>query len=255
MSSPLPQVDSQAQQQALQAAEAARQAGAELWTKIFHFQYPNQQEFIQSLPAMQAWQAAVMIVLGLIYMLYGWKIFKVLVIVNAMALGFILGAMLGNLQSLQWALWGGLGGAVLLAILALPLMRFAVALMGGLVGSFAGYHIWNYVIAIMHRDDLAQFSWAGAIIGLLVLGALTFLLFKLAVMIFTSIQGSFVMVSGMLALLLRIPEFYDKAYQPLVTNVHLLPILVAGPALLGLLLQIIKNITPVQKAAAPPAQN
>ena len=253
MSSPIPiQVSDQTQQQALGAAAAARQACEELWHKVSTFQIPSQQEFIQSLPAIQVWQAAVMIVVGLIYLLYGWKIFKVLVVLNAMVLGFVLGASLGKMHSQLWALYGSMAGAVILAVLALPLMRFAISLMGALVGAFAGYHIWNYVIVLMHRTDLTQFSWVGGVIGLLVLGALTFLLFKLAVMLFTSIQGSFVMVSGVLALLLKYQPFYDKAYEPLANNVHLLPLLVAGPALLGLMMQGIFNSRCCKKAAAQP---
>lgn len=243
-------VSEHVQQQALGAAQAARQGGAELWTKICNYQVPSQHEFIESLPAMEVWQGAVLIVVGLVYLFYGWKVFKVLVVLNALAMGFILGASLGNLHSQPWALYGGGAGAVVLAALAMPLMRFAISLMGALAGALAGYHIWNYVTAVSHRGDLAQYSWAGAVIGLLVLGALAFVLFKLAVMIFTSIQGSLLLVSGVLSLLLKYQPFFDKAHEPLATGAGLLPLLVAGPAMLGLMMQAVFHNLHRKKAAA-----
>ena len=55
----------------------------------------------------------------------------------------------------------------------------------------------------------------------------------------TSFQGSFMAVSGLFALLLKPYAFQDRIAKPLVDNVHLLPLLVALPALLGFCLQFI----------------
>ena len=175
---------------------------------------------------------------GLVYMLQGWKIFKILVIANAAILGAMVGGHIGGLLRGEntW-LYMGIAGGLLLAVLAGPLMRYAVSLMGGLAGSFVGYGLWRYVTSAADRPDLAQYGWVGALIGLIVLGLLAFVILKAVVTIVTSVQGSLMAVSGIVALLMKHPPLRESLESPLRTNNHLVAVLVGVPAVIGVAFQ------------------
>lgn len=222
---------------AADAAKRATEASTDLWTRLGNYQVPSSQEIVNAVQSLEPWQAALLIGMGLVYLLQGWKIFKILVIVNAAVLGAMAGSMIGALQDQQWSLYGAIIGAAALAILAWPLMKFAISLMGALAGGFAGFSLWRYVSTVTSHTDLTQYSWVGGLIGLVLLGALAFLLFHLVVILFTSLQGSMLVVAGIVSLVLRYPPLHKNLYDSLVNDPHLLPALVAIPAAIGLIAQ------------------
>ncbi|HUT01534.1 MAG TPA: DUF4203 domain-containing protein [Phycisphaerae bacterium] len=204
---------------------------------------PSQGEVLDSLIGLaQSNYGAVMAMFlfacGLVYMLQGWKIFKVLVVANAAVLGAVIGAHLGGLLRGQdtW-LYTGIAGGMLLAVLAGPLMKYAVSLMGGLAGSFVGYSLWHYVARTVDRPEMGQYGWVGALIGLITLGLLAFVILKAVVTIVTSIQGSLMTVSGIVALLMKHPALRESLEFPLRQNTHLIALLVGVPAVIGFAFQ------------------
>ena len=217
-----------------------------VWDRILAFELPSSAEFVQSLTGLSALPAVLLLASGLVYLLQGWKVFKILIVINAAILGAFLGQHLGTLlQGENMPLFCGLAGALLLAALAWPLMKFALSLMGGLAGSFLGYGMWHYAANVLGKPHLNEYAWAGALIGLITLGLLSFLIFKLVVMIFTSLQGSIMTVSGILALLLKYPPLHEELRAALTHNMHLLPLLMVVPAVIGFAFQ---NAAVAQKA-------
>jgi len=182
--------------------------------------------------------AMVLFACGLVYMLQGWKIFKILVIANAAVLGAIAGFHVGAyLRGQDTWLYTGIGGGMLLAVLAGPLMNYAVSLMGGLAGSFLGYGLWGYLADTIGRGELVQYAWVGALIGLITLGLLAFVILKTVVTIITSVQGSLMTVSGIVALLIKHEPFRQALETPLRENTHLAALLVGVPAVIGIAFQ------------------
>lgn len=199
---------------------------------------PTQAQYLDYLQSMGIVQAMILLVVGVVYLLYGWKIFKILVVINAAVLGGLLGAKAGSLlQGANMPLFGGIAVSLLLAVLALPLMKYSVSLMGGLAGSLLGYSVWHYVCNAAKAPHLAQYSWAGALIGLIALGLLAFIIFRAVIIIFTSFQGAFVTVTGIVGVLM----LFESARQYLVTsltnNIYLLPMLVLVPGIIGVAFQ------------------
>ncbi len=175
---------------------------------------------------------------GLVYMLQGWKIFKILVIANAAVLGAMIGAHVGGfLRGQDTWLYTGVAGALLLAVVAGPLMKYAVSLMGGLAGSFVGYSLWHYVARTVGRAELGQHAWVGALIGLVTLGLLAFVILKAVVTVITSVQGSVMTVSGVVALMMKHPSLRESLEFPLRQNTHLVALLVGVPAVIGVAFQ------------------
>jgi len=212
----------------------------EFLDKLKQLQVPSQSEFINTLSSLQPVPAMLMLMFGIISLLLGWKIFKALVVANAAYFGGLLGAHLGNLIHAEggsmW-LFGMIAGGLLTAVLAWPMMKYAVSALGGLAGSFLGYGTWHYVANLTGRSDLTQNAWAGALVGLVGLGLLAFVIFKFVVMTFTAIEGALLTVSGALALLLQSEAFGEKVRRSITGNSHLLPLLIILPAVVGFALQ------------------
>ena len=219
---------------------------------------PSRDEVLTRLGHLEPYQAAILLVAGVVYMLWGLKIFRSLVTLNLAALGFALGSAAATMlaESHQgdthlWWLYGGLIGAVVLGALAWPMMKFAVALMGAAAGAFAGYHLWQYIAIMQSHQDWLRYNWAGGLAGLLLVGTLTLVLFRFVIMLFTSLQGAVLAMAGSAALVLHNDSWRDAARDHLLHDRHLLPLLVIGTTLVGFLFQAISL---ARKKPAPAAE-
>ena len=198
-------------------------------------------DFIWQQTSILTWlQAVIGISFGIIVLMYGWRIYKALTVIGFGILGLYLGLWIGN--QFQKPLPGAIVGCVLLVILAIPLMRWAVAILGAVAGGILAGGIW-------HSCNLPQeYVWAGALTGFVAGGMISFVVFKLAVMLFTSLSGTSLIVIGAFALIYRYETF---ASDPPTTHLnHLyysnswfLPLLLTAGTLLGIILQfgVLKN--------------
>ncbi len=174
--------------------------------------------------------AGLIIAAGLVYLLYGYKIFKVLVIVNAALLGAT-GAHWIDQQFDQVDWWVIPVGAAALALIAWPLMRFAVCVMGGLAGAVLGAFVWR---SFQLPDNML---WAGSAIGLVALGLLAFIIFRIIIIGFTSLQGALMAVAGSVALAARWEQVSDEVRDGILNQPWMLPVVVLLPALIGFVYQ------------------
>ena len=202
---------------------------------------PNQDQLVDSLLDLAHHQygpalAVLLLGCGLVYMLQGWKIFKVLVVVNVAVFGALVGNWLGSMARGEntWV-YTTVAGALLLGGLAWPLMKYAVSLLGGLFGSVVGYALWAYVTSTIDRADLMQYAWVGGIVGLVTLGLLALVILKFVVRLITSLQGAVMAVGGVLAMLLK--YLGEDLEIPLRENAHLVLVLVGVPTVIGFVFQ------------------
>lgn len=226
----------------------AQQAGPVFLERIMSFQPPTTQQYVEYLLTLGVLQSVLLLATGLVYLLQGWRIFKALVIVNAAVLGAMLGFKIGSLIGApNLPLILGIAVAVLLAVLSWPLMKFAVSLMGAIAGSLLGYGLWMYCASAMGKPHLESYAWAGGLIGLITLGLLAFVIFRVVIMAFTSLQGSLLTVTGMLGLLMESQRLRETLQDELVQNVHLLPMLILLPAIIGMVFQNAGKKKPAKK--------
>src|SRR5580704_12384165 len=120
--------------------------------------WPHQGDLITWCQQMTPGVSALLIMMGIIYLLFGYQIFKGLVLLNAAIVGAYLGASLG--QEGDTAIVCGVIGAVGAAAVTWPAMKYAVALMGGIFGALLGASIWH----TLSLDP--NLVWAGALVGL-----------------------------------------------------------------------------------------
>jgi len=202
---------------------------------------PNQEvpeSFFGTLPINEIWdkivnlswmQAMVFVAFAIIYLIYGWRVFKALVMINFAALGLLAGRFVGT--KLGSPLWGGIMGTFCMALVSWPFMKYCVSVLGALAGAILGGAIWR---TAMLPDPL---MWCGALAGLIAGGFLAFSSFKFSIMLFTSLQGSVFLTIGGLALLNDYPNLGGHLAKAVYSHVFILPILVIAPTVVGILFQ------------------
>lgn len=147
-------------------------------------------------------EALVAVSFGAVYLIYGWRIFKVLAVVSFGMVGLFAGMQLGQKigSGPSSIMWGGVVGLILLAVLSVPLMHWAVSALGAVAGGIITGCLW-YALGLPQ-----QYIWAGAIIGVVAGGMISFIIFKISVMLFTSLGGAMLIIMGLLAL----ARLYEK---------------------------------------------
>lgn len=193
----------------------------------------------EQISALSWFHAVLAVSFGVVYLLYGWRIFKALTVISFALIGMFIGMKLGVSMGSQ--MWGGVVGLIILASLSMPLMKYCICILGALAGAILTGAIW-------HACQLPQiYIWAGGAVGAVAGGMISFIVFKIAVMLFTSLGGSTIMMSGILALLHLYqlegltPEakaLGDTYISDLVFNQQwFLPAALLTPTVIGLLLQ------------------
>lgn len=220
---------------------ATQQAATETAaSSMFHLtlptHWPEQTDIIGLCMHMGPGPAFLLVLLGIIYLLFGLFLYKALITFNATALGTILGLMIG--QKFNQPVIGGVLGGFLAAAVTWPQMKYAVALMGGLVGGVIGAGLWQTF------GLETAYAWTGAMMGLIFFGLLSFILFRGSIMMYTSFQGSLMLVFGLLALILKYQEIGMPLASRMSVNSFILPILVLIPTILGILYQQANAPTP-----------
>lgn len=200
---------------------------------------------ISHLQTLGAVWAVVFVIVGVLCMFNGYKFYKFATVSLAMLMGLFAGYWFGGKIGAPYVVAGCVG--VLLAVLAFPLMKYAVAIFGGLAGAFVGANLWagmaDAVNKIASEGGQARNIvpageyWLGALLGLLICGMLAFILFKLSIVMFTSVSGSTIAMMGVLALLLGFEPWHDTVADGLRASQLVVPLLVFVPAAIGLILQ------------------
>src|SRR5688572_18564947 len=152
--------------------------------------FPHQGDLLTWCREMGPGTAILLGLLGIIYLMYGWSLYRWLIMLNAAAIGAYIGAIIGVKN--QAVVVGGIMGGVVAAAIAYPLLKWAVAVIGGVVGAFVGAGLWK----IAGQDP--GYAWAGAMTGLVAFGMLSFIVFRGSLMLYTSAQGALMLLVGLL---------------------------------------------------------
>ncbi len=181
--------------------------------------------------------ALLLLSVGVVYMLYGWRIFRVLVVISFGFMGLFLGIFVGKwVGSNDWVIWGGIIGMILFACIAVPLMKWCVSLLGAVAGGVITGGVW---IALELSETYMP---AGFVVGFVAGGLISFILLKASVMLFTSLGGSVIMMSGVVSLLY---QYETWIAEPATTNMYdlvhqhawFLPATLILPTIIGMLFQ------------------
>ncbi len=177
-------------------------------------------------------EALTFISFGTVCLFYGWRVFKILVVISFALIGMVLGVTIteringGNNQ-----LMGGVIGLVAMAVIAVPLMRWAVSVLGAVAGGILTSGVW-FSCGLSEK-----YIWAGALIGIVAGGMISFIIFRIAVILFSSLGGSALVSTGTLALLYTYPRTTEKIQELVFTERWFLPVVLMLPTVVGIILQ------------------
>ena len=214
------------------AAAATQPAAPTRWLSV-PSHWPGQTDLLQWAANMSPGEATVLVILGLVYLAYGWKAFKGLVTLNAAFVGAVHGALIGH-RAGNWV-----GGACVAHVHdgrpRLPHDEVRRRADG------------RRVRRAPRRLDLARvglepnLAWAGAMTGLVAFGLLSFIVFRGSVIMYTSLQGSVMLIFGLLGLVFKYQSLAPEVSRHLALKRLMLPIAILIPALLGLIYQQTAN--------------
>ncbi len=166
-------------------------------TQVYFWEVPIDKVW-DTISAISWVQAIACLALAAIFIIYGWRIFRVLVILNFAIAGVIIGRKLG--VHINSSHWGGILGVLILGSLAYPFMKHGVSILGACAGGAIGLALWQAT------PLTSQLVWVGALAGFIAGAFMAFSSYKISIMLFTSLQGSIFLSIGALALLNRYPD-------------------------------------------------
>jgi len=178
-------------------------------------------------------EALTFISFGSVCLFYGWRVFKILVTICFGLLGLFLGVWANNQLIGGDAIWMSLICTIFFAVLSIPFMRWGVTLLGAFSGGILTSGMW------MAAGLPNQYVWAGGLVGFIAGGMMSFIVFKAAVILFTSLGGSTLTVVGILAILYRyILADQNQQFETFVfANQWFLPAMLLIPMAFGIFLQ------------------
>jgi hypothetical protein len=177
-------------------------------------------------------EAMTFIAFGTVWLFYGWRVFKILVTICFGLLGLFLGIYANENFISGNSFWLGLICVVFFSVLSIPFMRWCVSLLGAVSGGILTAGLW---LAIGLPEE---YVWAGGLVGLIAGGMISFIVFKIAVILFTSLGGSILLGVGALAVACvgqLIPADQLKVFAT--ENQWFLPAVVLIPMGVGIFLQ------------------
>jgi len=175
-------------------------------------------------------EALTFISFGVVCLFYGWRIFKILVMISFAFIGLLAGIWTNKLLVGGNEMWLGIIGMLLFGFFSIPLMRWGVCILGAAAGGILAGGGW------LAAELPQQYIWAGVAIGIVAGGMISFIVFRIAVMLFTSLGGSALVVVGILAVLYQKGSAEDIE-QLVLTQKWFLPAALAIPTAIGVFLQ------------------
>jgi len=176
-------------------------------------------------------EALTFISFGVVCLFYGWRVFKILVTISFALIGLFVGLYLNRTLIGGNAVWLGIICMVLFAVFSVPFMRWGVSILGAAAGGILAGGIW-YAFKLPE-----QYIWAGALVGIIAGGMISFIIFKIAVMLFTSFGGSVLVVVGVLAIMFDYMATTIDVRQLIYTRKWFLPLALLVPMAVGIFCQ------------------
>jgi hypothetical protein len=208
------------------APQAAPTLGA--WMRA-PWMLPEQANLLTWCRDMNPGAATLLVAAGVVYLLFGLYMFKWLVTLNSAIVGAYLGSLIG--RSGDAAIAGAFLGGFAAAAATWPMMKWAVTIMGGLFGALLGISLWRTTGLDPH------YAWSGGLTGLIFFGMLNFVVFRLSVMTYTSLQGSAMLIFGVLALIYKSPDVAGRVTDALTIKPFILPAAIFIPMICGMFYQ------------------
>ncbi len=178
-------------------------------------------------------EALTFISFGSVCLFYGWRVFRILVTICFGLLGLGLGVWANQRLIAGNVIWLSLICSVFFAVLSIPFMRWGVTILGAISGD------GSWTTPGLAAGLPEEYIWAGGLVGVIAGGMISFIVFKIAVILFTSLGGSTLLVVGILAIIYRYMVQGDgEQFEAFARdNQWFLPTMLLVPMFVGIYLQ------------------
>ncbi len=176
-------------------------------------------------------EALTFISFGVVCLFYGWRIFKILVTICFGLVGLGVGVWANDQFVGGNVVWLAVFSVLVFAIFSIPLMRWGVTVLGALSGGILTAGLW------LALGLPQEYVWAGGLVGLIAGGMISFIVFKIAVILFTSLGGSTLTTVGVLAVLYGYMVDRQKLESLVFQYDWFLPAMILVPMAVGIVLQ------------------
>jgi hypothetical protein len=199
---------------------------------------PTAEETLDYLTTLHPVHAVVLILVGSAYLLWGWRVFKLLLMFNAAILGATIGGALAvHFQQEQHWWLASVGAGLVLGALAWPLMNVAVGFFGAAIGATAGHALTESILLATDHAQWLEYSWIGALVAAGVMIVLAVALLRVAIMLLTVFQGATMIAAGTLSLLFLHEGWRERIAPAIEAQPAMALAGLGGLCLLGLIVQ------------------
>lgn len=167
---------------------------------------------------------------GLMFMIVGVRLSRLLVALSFGVVGFVLGGSIETTDLMRLGL--GIVIGVGLSLASLVVVRPGVAVLAGL---------WFSVLALVVMDELGAEERFALGVALLAFGAavaMTFITFQEMIAFVTSLEGTFLCIGGLVVFLNQSPGLWTHVRSLMVTNPIFSPFLLLAGTTTGFYLQL-----------------
>ena len=191
------------------------------------------------------WRVALaMVPLGIVSLMFGFRIFKAMVIIYSAVAAAVAGWWLVSVYferpDLAWV--GILVGGLAMALVAWPLVEFFVGFWGAMAGGLIGQTVTQAI-------DNQALMLIGAALGVVLGAILAVAFFRFMIILMTSTVGAYLLCFGVAALFYQIEQVRPDLQGAIRSTPWLLPAALAAVALAGLIYQFYTT-SPKGKAPA-----
>ena len=188
-------------------------------------------DFLRELRAVSPFLGVLALAGGLVLMLYGLTVFRLVVCLNFAVLGANAGYLLAATLGEAWAWLTAAIVAILAGAACWRVMNIAVAVLAGLAGA-----AWAATLVGAFGGGTVAVV-LGAVIGFGILAALAAILFKQVVIVITSLQGGVLAMIGFVILLHYAPAVYAQL-GPVLSSSWFWLLAVLAPTVVGTCYQL-----------------
>lgn len=182
----------------------------------------------------QAYAACALLAGGIVFVIYGWRISKVLAVINFGALGGFAGHWIALRLGMNEIACTVSIGAVLGGLCVWQTRHGVSLLAGGAGGVLGASLVYSLTPVLAHPTP---WIWAGFLLGFVTFALLAFIIYKVAAILYSSVQGSVLVLAGALSLLSTQASIGPKMLDFLESHVYMLPIMLWIPTITSIIIQ------------------
>jgi hypothetical protein len=161
------------------------------------------EQAIQQLGSTPFWLGLIMVVIGLVYLLAGWRLFRFMIVLSSIFGGAVFGIVLTGWVGRENMWWGGMIlGAVVFGVLSYHLVRYYVGLYGLALGYVIGVLLLRMLVDATGRSDFLMFWWAAGLILAVPFAIFAFIYYRVVTMYLMAMSGASLVMTGGLSVLL-----------------------------------------------------